>query len=412
MAKRLRGEGSCFFDEKKQLWTWVKTYKLANGDKKSKRITGKTERALKTNIAKFEAQIEQAKVYTQNVTLEKWLSKWLDTYVKPPVRKQKTYENYRDRLNYLIPIIGARKINTITTMELQEIFNTLHMSGGKRGGGLAAHSVNRIRSYLKTALNSAIEHGLLAKNPVNATKRLAEKKAEIVVMNEQEVRRFLAIAKDGSYITFGIKNPKYIKNNFGTQYLQKNYYNLVNLALATGMRCGELRGLSWDCVDFVAGNIRVEEQLVTTNDYADMYDDPKTYHSTRTIGIDNVVLQELKEFREYQKQYAVYLGNKFQNEHNLIFTNIFGKPVCYSNFRQRYFFKMIGTAGISEKFRIHCMRHTHATLLLKAGVNVNVVSKRLGHSNATVTLNIYAHVLEEMEKTAADAWGKLLDTDE
>lgn len=156
MAKRLRGEGSCFFDEKKQLWTWVKTYKLANGDKKSKRITGKTERALKTNIAKFEAQIEQAKVYTQNVTLEKWLSKWLDTYVKPPVRKQKTYENYRDRLNYLIPIIGARKINTITTMELQEIFNTLHISGGKRGGGLATHSVNRIRSYLKTALNSAI----------------------------------------------------------------------------------------------------------------------------------------------------------------------------------------------------------------------------------------------------------------
>ena len=124
------------------------------------------------------------------------------------------------------------------------------------------------------------------------------------------------------------------------------------------------------------------------------------------------MLQELKEFREYQKQYAVYLGNKFQNEHNLIFTNIFGKPVCYSNFRQRYFLKMIGTAGISEKFRIHCMRHTHATLLLKAGVNVNVVSKRLGHSNATVTLNIYAHVLEEMEKTAADAWGKLLDTDE
>lgn len=156
-------------------------------------------------------------------------------------------------------------------------------------------------------------------------------------MNEQEVRQFLAIAKDGSYITFGIKNPKYIKNNFGTQYLQKNYYNLVNLALATGMRCGELRGLSWDCVDFAAGNIRVEEQLVTTNDYADMYDDPKTYHSTRTIGIDNIVLQELKEFREYQKQYAVYLGNKFQNEHNLIFTNIFGKPVCYSNFRQRYF---------------------------------------------------------------------------
>ena len=407
MAKRLRGEGSCFFDETKQLWTWVKTYELSNGDKKTKRITGKTEKSLKANIAKFEAQLERSKISTQNITLETWLAKWLDIYVKPPVCKQKTYENYRDRLNYLLPIIGKRRLNTITTIELQEIFNTLHVSGGKRGGGLAAHSVNRIRSYLKTALNAAIEHGLLAKNPVNATKRLTEKKAEIVVMNEQEVRRFLAIAKDGSYMTFGVKNPKYIKNNFGTQYLQKNYYNFVNLALATGMRCGELRGLSWSCVDFETGNIRVEEQLVTTNDYADMYDDPKTYHSVRTIGIDNTVLQELKEFHNYQKQYAEFLGNNFKNEHDLIFTNIFGKPVCYSNFRKRYFLKLIGAAGISDKFTIHCMRHTHATLLLKAGVNVNVVSKRLGHSSATVTLNIYAHVLEDMEKTASEAWGKM-----
>ena len=312
----------------------------------------------------------------------------------------------------MLPLLGKRRLNTLTTKELQDVFKKLYAEGGVKKQGLAAHSVNRIRSYLKTALNSAIEHGLLAKNPVNATKRLAEKKAEIVVMNEQEVRRFLAIAKDGSYITFGIRNPQYIKNNFGTQYLRKNYFNLVNLAFATGMRCGELRGLSWTCVDFAAGNIRVEEQLVTTNDYADMYDDPKTYHSTRTIGIDKAVLDELREFKDYQNQYAELLGDRFINEHNLIFTNTFGKPVSYTNFRKRCFLKMIGAAGISPKFTIHCMRHTHATLLLKAGVNISVVSKRLGHSSTTVTLNIYAHVLEEMEKTAADAWGKLLDTDE
>ena len=143
-----------------------------------------------------------------------------------------------------------------------------------------------------------------------------------------------------------------------------------------------------------------------------MYDDPKTYHSTRTIGIDKAVLDELREFKDYQNQYAELLGDRFLNEHNLIFTNTFGKPVSYTNFRKRCFLKMIAAAGISSRFTIHCMRHTHATLLLKAGVNISVVSKRLGHSSTTVTLNIYAHVLEEMEKTAADAWGKLLDTDE
>lgn len=408
MAKRIRGEGSIFFDEGKKLWTLVKTYELPNGAKKQKRITGKTEKALKRNIAKFEESLEQNQSISTNTTLEKWIAEWLDAYVKPPVLKQKTYENYRDRLAYLLPLLGKRRLNTLTTKEIQEALKKLYAEGGAKKQGLAAHSVNRIRSYLKSALNDAIDNGLLTKNPANGTKPLKEAKADIVVMTESEVRRFLEIAKTGSYISFGVKNPKYLKHNIGTQYLEKTYYNFVNLALATGMRCGELRGLSWQCVDFEAGTIRVEEQLISTNDYADMFDDPKTYHSVRTIVVDKTVLNELQEFKEYQKDYAVILGDKFLNEHDLIFTNTFGKPVCYSNFRKRYFFKMLGAAGISPKYTIHCMRHTHATLLLKAGVNVSVVSKRLGHSSTTVTLNIYAHVLDEMEKTAPETWGKLL----
>lgn len=408
MAKRIRGEGSIFFDNGKKLWTIVKTYELSSGEKKQKRITGKTEKALKANIEKFEKNFKESKESTTNITLEKWIAEWLDVYVKPPVLKQKTYENYRDRLAYLLPLLGKRRLNTITTKELQDVFKKLYAEGGAKKQGLAAHSVNRIRSYLKSALNDAIDNGLLTKNPVNGTKPLKEAKAEIVVMTEKEVRRFLDITKSGSYVTFGVKNPNYLKHNIGTKYLQKSYYNFVNLALATGMRCGELRGLSWKCVDFNTGTIRVEEQIVTTNDYADMFDDPKTYHSVRTIVVDKTVLNELQEFKEYQKDYAVILGDKFLNAHDLIFTNTFGKPVCYSNFRKRYFFKMLGAAGISSKFTIHCMRHTHATLLLKAGVNVSVVSKRLGHSSTSVTLNIYAHVLNEMEKTASETWEKLL----
>lgn len=408
MAKRIRGEGSIFFDNGKKLWTIVKTYELSSGEKKQKRITGKTEKALKANIEKFEKNFKESKESTTNITLEKWIAEWLDVYVKPPVLKQKTYENYRDRLAYLLPLLGKRRLNTITTKELQDVFKKLYAEGGAKKQGLAAHSVNRIRSYLKSALNDAIDNGLLTKNPANGTKPLKEAKADIVVMTETEVRRFLEIAKSGSYITFGVNNPNYLKHNIGTQYLQRNYYNFVNLALATGMRCGELRGLSWKCVDFNAGTIRVEEQIVTTNDYADMFDDPKTYHSVRTIVVDKTVLNELQEFKEYQKDYAVILGDKFLNAHDLIFTNTFGKPVCYSNFRKRYFFKMLGAAGISSKYTIHCMRHTHATLLLKAGVNVSVVSKRLGHSSTIVTLNIYAHVLNEMEKTASETWEKLL----
>ena len=102
------------------------------------------------------------------------------------------------------------------------------------------------------------------------------------------------------------------------------------------------------------------------------------------------------------------LGDKFNNENNLLFTNTFGGPVNVQNFKRRYYFKMLAAAGIKKGFNIHSMRHTHATLLLKHGVNPNVVANRLGHSNATVTLNIYAHVLENMEETAPNTWAQIM----
>ena len=116
----------------------------------------------------------------------------------------------------------------------------------------------------------------------------------------------------------------------------------------------------------------------------------------------------MKEFKAYQQNYADMLGDKFINEHNLCFTNIWGKPFSVSNFRRRYFVKMLQAAGIDSNFTIHSMRHTHATLLLKNNINAKVVSERLGHSSVNVTLNIYAHVLESMEQTAPNMWGQIL----
>lgn len=112
-------------------------------------------------------------------------------------------------------------------------------------------------------------------------------------------------------------------------------------------------------------------------------------------------------------EYANFLGDLYRNKFGLVFTNIFGNPINLTNFRKRYFNKMLEAARIKKGFTIHSMRHTHATLLLKKGVNIKVVSERLGHSSATVTMNIYAHVLESMEQTAPSVWALILkDTQE
>lgn len=153
--------------------------------------------------------------------------------------------------------------------------------------------------------------------------------------------------------------------------------------------------------------MQVKNQIVKTAD-DDIFDEPKTEKSKRKIAIDDATLNALKDYKNYQLAYEAMLGDKFNNEFNLCFTNTWGKPFDLSNFRDRYFRKMLLAAEVKNGFTPHCMRHTHATLLLKHGVNIKVVSERLGHSSVTVTLNIYAHVLESMEETAPSTWAQIM----
>lgn len=406
MARRAWGEGSFFFDNCNQRWTWKGNY-LLNGTKKLKTLTAKRQVDLKRKVDKFKLDIESNIINFSNITVEKWISQWLDIIVKPSV-KQRTYENYKERLGYFVDVYGKHQLKSLSSLEIQNFFNNLHLNGGIKNQGIAVESVNCCRRYLKAAYAAAIKNKIISDNPVEGTRPLRKVKNRIIVMNESEVIRFLDIAEKGDYIFSGVENPNYIKKNIATEYYIKEFYNLVNLALATGMRIGELRGLDWQCINFSKKYIHVKQQIIKTAETDNFFDEPKTLHSNRKISVDDSVLQSMKEFKSYQKNYANMLGDKFINEHNLCFTNIWGKSFSVSNFRRRYFVKMLQAAGIDSNFTIHSMRHTHATLLLKNNINAKVVSERLGHSSVNVTLNIYAHVLESMEQTAPNMWGQIL----
>lgn len=406
MARRAWGEGSFFFDKCNQRWTWKGTY-LLNGTKKLKTLTAKRQVDLKRKVDKFKLDIESNVINFSNITVEKWISQWLDIIVKPSV-KQRTYENYKERLGYFVDIYGKRQLRSLSSLEIQNFFNNLHINGGIKNQGIAVESVNCCRRYLKAAYAAAIKNKIVSDNPVEGTRPLRKVKNRIIVMTETDVIRFLDVAKKGDYIYSGVENPNYIKKNIATEYYVKEFYNLVNLALATGMRIGELRGLDWKSINFSKKYVHVKQQIIKTAETDNFFDEPKTLHSNRKISVDDNVLKSMKEFKAYQQNYADMLGDKFINEHNLCFTNIWGRPFSVSNFRRRYFVKMLHTAGIDSKFTIHSMRHTHATLLLKNNINVKVVSERLGHSSVNVTLNIYAHVLESMEQTAPNMWGQIL----
>lgn len=406
MARRSWGEGSLFFDNTNKLWTWRGSYYI-NGEKKKKTLTAVRQVDLKRKIDKFKLELKDGLIVNFNMTVEKWINQWLDIIVKPSV-KQRTYENYKERLGYFVDVYGKRQLRSLSSLEIQNFFNNLHLNGGIKNQGIAVESVNCCRRYLKAAYAAAIKNKIVSDNPVEGTRPLRKVKNRITVMTEIDVIRFLDIAKKGDYIYSGVENPNYIKKNIAAEYYVKEFYNLVNLALATGMRIGELRGLDWKSINFSKKYIHVKQQIIKTAETDNFFDEPKTLHSNRKISVDDNVLKSMKEFKAYQQNYADMLGDKFINEHNLCFTNIWGRPFSVSNFRRRYFVKMLNAAGIDSKFTIHSMRHTHATLLLKNNINVKVVSERLGHSSVNVTLNIYAHVLESMEQTAPNMWGQIL----
>ena len=411
MAKGFYGGGSIYYDDKNKIWTWAKMITLPSGERVRKKITRNKKTDLTHAVEEFLLTLEDKKVVGKQVSVATWIKKYLEIFVKPAT-KQRTYENYRERLAYCYPYIGKRSLDSVTTMDIQKMLNDLAEHGGLKKEGLSAETINCLRRQLRTAFGVACKNGLIAFNPVAGTTPLRRVKKEAIALSEEQVLKLLEVAKAGDYIYYGANNPKCIKCNAGTKYMIKNYFNLVNLAFATGMRIGELRGLTWSCVNFSQNLVTVKQQIIHTADKGEMIDEPKTLKSKRKIIVDKDVMNELRDFKYLQSAFAAELGDQFKNEEGFVFTNTFGSFIDVSNFRDRYFNKMLRVAGIPEGFTIHCMRHTHATLLLKNGVNLKVVSERLGHSSVNVTINTYAHVIDTMEQTASNTWGSILQSKE
>lgn len=403
MATRAWGEGTVFFDKSKELWTWRWRYD-DNGVKKIKTLTAKRKIDLKNKVAEFKKNISQGIYSDQNILAGQWIDVWLNVFVQPSVRI-KSYEAYCNRMRHLKEVIGNMKLCDVTPIILQNAFLDLSLNGGVDGNGLAATSVNEIRKYFKRCCEIAIKNKIISDNPVDATTRLKAEEKEKFVVDESGVKKILDAARAGDYIYYGLRKPNNYRVNAGTEYYIKCFYNLISIGLGTGARIGEIRGLTWECVNFRNMSITIKQQIVQTDQNAALLEPYlKTDKSRRSIKIDAKICDELQEFKKFQQNYAAKLGDKFVNDWNLVFTNTFGKPINLVNFRRRYFYKMLAAAGISRKFTLHSMRHTHATLLLKNGVNVKVVSERLGHSSVMVTLKVYAHVLESMEETASATW--------
>ena len=308
------------------------------------------------------------------MTYKYWLLDWLENYIKPSA-KIRTYERYFQICAlHIIPALGDYKLADISVMELQKFISQMLTNGNhKTGKGLSANFVNTVISVLQNSLKTAHLIGITPEYVANKIKRpkTVEKQVECFSVAEQK------------------KIEQYVL------YCKKDKMFGVVLCLYTGLRIGELLALTWSDIDFGKGLLFVSKTCHDGNDgqnHTRIIDSPKTVNSRRVIPLPKQILPLLKSLKKRSNcEYIIADGDK---------------PVFVRSY-QRTFELLLKKLGIAHK-GFHSLRHTFATRALECGMDVKTLSELLGHKNATVTLNRYAHSLLEHKTDMMNKLGKLL----
>lgn len=300
-----------------------------------------------------------------------FLRGWLETAVKPRVRET-TFKSYQQQIRvHILPRLGNVRLSNLTPAEIQKAYNDM-------GEEVSPRTIRYVHSVLKNALDQAVKWKKVTQNPAEYVDLPRQQRKEIRVLSTIEVKRFLQEANSSRFYVF------------------------FSLLVSTGIRPGEARGLKWDDIDFENARLKIRRSMSVNG----KLEEPKTASSKRSIPLSNRVIEELKDHRDLQDKEKSIEGRYEDN--NLVFANQIGGPIHYRNLIRRYFKPTLKKAGLPENIRLYDLRHTCATLLLSDGENIKVVSERLGHSNISLTLNTYTHVLPNMQEKATKRMEKLL----
>lgn len=331
-----------------------------------------------------EAEVERAKrvsdlhaggyVAPDRLTLAEWVREsWLPmtrTRVKPS-----THQSYAGNLQiHVLPALGSRALQQLTAPMLNNLYADLLKHGGERGP-LAAKTVRYIHTIVHKALADAVDAGILGANVAERAKppRPGRSRTRTIECWEpSELASFLESVK-------------------GTR-LEPAW----RLAAMTGMRRGEVLGLRWRDVDFDQSRIAVRNAIVSVA-YEVLESSPKS-HQARVIDLDPATAALLQRHRASQEARRGEFGDAYDNR-DLVICAEDGRPIHPHSFSQA-FGRAVVRAGL-RKIRLHDLRHTHATIAVKAGVPVKVISERLGHESPAFTLKQYAHVVPGMQAEAA-----------
>jgi integrase len=361
--KRANGEGSI---HKRSNSTWEVQASL-EGRRLSR--TFKTQKECQEWLKKTRGQIDDGMTFASTkLRLGEYLSGWLSSS-KTSLRRS-SWIHY-DQLNrqYITPGIGHIRLKDLKTEHVQGFYNRLLEEG------VGIHTVLYTHAVLHRALEQAVKASMLTRNPASYTQLPKKPVTGMEILNESQVSQLLVAAKGNRLEA------------------------LFHLALITGARQMELLGLKWSDLDWVKQTLKVERQLLRPDGDGIKFSAPKTRYGRRVITLGGKTIEVLRKHYDLQERERLAAGYTWK-EYGLIFTSRIGTPIQYHHLLNN-FHNLLKCAGLPI-IHFHGLRHTCASLLLNQGVPVIEVSRRLGHSRASITLDVYGHLIPGMQSEVAD----------
>lgn len=374
------------------------------------------EKALELFALEFEKKVKKGAYldgeklkYADFITL--WKRDYCETQMQVTTR-ERTYYELDARI---LPAIGHLKMAQIKPLHIQQIYNNMQENGYERNGthyDYSTNSIKRTHQVLSSSFNTAVQWQLIDSNPCNRVKPpKAEKQVDVKHFTLEQAQTFLDYLTQPYAVTYrGHKKKDGSSSAERTEIhsVPLQFQLFFKMALFGGFRRGELTALTWNDIDFDKNSVNITKSTARTKDGM-INKTPKNFSSNRTVNMPADVMQLLKRHKVEQSKYRLAVGSYWKGS-DFIFTQDDGKQMDISTpnglmrkIIRRYNASVSNEADKLPLINVHGLRHTSATLLIAQNIDVKTVSNRLGHSETSTTMDIYAHALEKQDAIAAES---------
>jgi integrase len=344
-------------------------------------------------LNEFRREVEHGlKIDADKATFGEYATQWQKSREASGRLAPATIKREKNVLVHLLNHLAAVPLGDIDATVVRNLYVALaHDKVGQ-------NSIAKAAVTLKQILKQAVNDDIILRNPCDRVEAQRPPKArQVNVIDKASVARLVRALNDAKSKSYPLAELPQTKLTSDMAHV-----TAIQLALAAGLRRGEILGLSWEDVSFDNAQLRVRHTLCTVTGELK---EPKTENSNRTISLDAPMMAELKQWKQRQAEYLFSLGIKQGVETPVISTEA-GERMDGNNlarwwrsFQRRYKF---------EGIRLHDLRHIHATMLVSSGLNIKAVSSRLGHANVSITLDLYAHAQREDDEKAAVIIGQIM----